>query len=278
MKGRAVRMGLATVLGLARRGFFIPYRYADRLPPAGEVASYGPIQALLEAAEPDFARLLDEIDARQRALEAIGGEPPPAPRFDQDWFPPLDAAAAYTIVRTRAPARIIEIGSGHSTRFLARAIADGGLACALTAIDPAPRATLRGLPIRLIERPLGLVEPGLFATLRPGDVLSVDSSHILMPGTDVDDVINRILPDLPSGVLVHFHDIFLAADYPLAWAWRGYNEQNAVAVLLGSRAWRPIFASAHVRRHMGDRLAASPLAPLPGWPGPLAASLWLEKS
>ena len=49
------------------------------------------------------------------ALKAIDG-PPPEPRWDQDWFPRLDAAALYVFVRETAPSRIIEIGSGHSTR------------------------------------------------------------------------------------------------------------------------------------------------------------------
>ena len=278
MRARALRMGLATVLGFARCGFFIPHRHADRLAPLGEVGAYAPLEDLLRGCEGEFYRFLKDIDARWPALEAIGNDPPPAPRWNQQWFPPLDAAAAYAIVRARAPGRIVEVGSGHSTRFFARAIADGGLGTELTAIDPAPRATLRGLPLRLIQRPLAMVEQAVFARLRAGDALSVDSSHILMPGTDVDDLLNRILPALPSGVLVHFHDIFLAEDYPADWAWRGYNEQNAIATLLSSGAYRPLFASAHVRRRMGEDLKASPLASLPGWPGALASSLWLEKA
>ena len=277
MRARVLCMGLATVLSLARRGFFIPHRYADRLAPPGEAPCYDPVEALLGESEPAFALLLDEIDARRGALEAIGDEASPAPRWNQDWFPPLDAAATYALVRARAPARIVEIGSGHSTRFLARAIADGGLATELTAIDPAPRATLRGLAIRLIERPLGAVGREVFEPLAPGDILFVDSSHVLMPGTDVDDLLNRVLPMLRPGTLIHFHDIFLADDYPAEWGWRGYNEQNAVATLLTSGGYAPLFAAAHVRRRMAARVAASPLASLPGWPGPLASSLWLEK-
>ena len=68
--------------------------------------------------------------------------------------------------------------------------------------------------------------------LAPGDVLSIDSSHILMPGTDVDILLNRVLPALPAGVLVHIHDVFLPDDYPPAWSWRGYNEQLGVAALV----------------------------------------------
>ena len=148
MRWRRLWMGLATVLGARPRGFFIPYRYAASLPGPGERAAYAALAPRFAAAEPDFAAHLDAIDALAADLEAISG-PPPAPRFDQSWFPTLDAAAAYAMVRTRRPARIVEIGSGHSTRFLARAVADGGLATHILAIDPAPRATLQGLDIEL---------------------------------------------------------------------------------------------------------------------------------
>ena len=35
MRLRRTMMGLATVLGLARKGFFIPYRYANVVPRPG---------------------------------------------------------------------------------------------------------------------------------------------------------------------------------------------------------------------------------------------------
>ncbi len=56
---------------------------------------------------------------------------------------------------------------------------------------------------------------GAFEKLAEGDILFIDSSHILMPGTDVDMLLNHVLPALPRGVLVHVHDIFLPDDYPL---------------------------------------------------------------
>ena len=56
-------------------------------------------------------------------------------------------------MRETKPARIVEVGSGHSTRFMARAVRDGGLATAITAIDPAPRADIEGTGATLIRRP-----------------------------------------------------------------------------------------------------------------------------
>ena len=98
--------------------------------------------------------VLGLIEEHGNALLAIGTEPPPAPRWNQDWFPRLDAAAAYAIVRTLEPRRIVEVGSGHSTRFLARAVADGGLDTRITAIDPQPRATIEKLPVEWLRSPV----------------------------------------------------------------------------------------------------------------------------
>ena len=270
---RRLAFGAATLAG-RRKGFFIPYRYAAsaRLPDDG----YPALAALFDARRSAFARMLADVDALADALRGIGGTPPPAPRWDQGWFAPLDAAAAYTLIRTRRPLRIVEIGSGHSTRFFARAVQDGGLATRITAIDPAPRAVLDGLPITVIRSTVQDCGLAPFADLRAGDFLSVDSSHVLMPGTDVDLMINRVWPMLPAGVVVHVHDIFLPDDYPPAWAWRGYNEQLAIAPLLQSN--EIVFASRFVSTRMADDLARSVVATLPTTPDAKPASLWLVKS
>ena len=101
-----------------------------------------------------------------------------------------------------------------------------------------------------------------------------------MPGTDVDWLLNRILPGLAVGILVHFHDVFLPDAYPPAWAWRGYNEQQAIAALLqggGSGGGYDIrFASHYVATRRPERLGTGILAEL-SKRGGLASSLWLEK-
>ena len=101
-------------------------------------------------------------------------------------FPRLDGAMAYALTRELRPARIVEVGSGHSTRFFARAIADGRLATRLTAIDPAPRAAIAGLPVDWLRDTVPDVGMAPFAALASGDFLVIDSSHVLMPGSDVD--------------------------------------------------------------------------------------------
>lgn len=273
---RRAWFGAATALGLGKRGLFIPYRYAETLEDPRWRAAYPAIEDLFRCEQAAFRAVLELIDHHEDALLALGRPPPPAPRFEQDWFPRLDAAAAYALVRARRPKRIVEIGSGHSTRFLARAVRDGALDCGITAIDPAPRADIAGLAkVTLIRAPLQQAGLAPFGALEAGDVLFVDSSHVLMPGSDVDIVLNRIIAALPSGALVHLHDIFLPDDYPRDWAWRGYNEQQGVApLLLGGRVV-PLFASHYVATRMAEAIAGSVVARLPMPAGAHESSLWV---
>jgi hypothetical protein len=277
MHRRSRRLGLLTVLGLARRGFFIPYRFAETVPEAGTVAPYPAIEDRFQSAEVAFRETLEAVDRFGEALLAIGEAPPPAPRWTQDWFPTLDAAVAYAMVRRYEPARIIEVGSGHSTRFLKRAVDDGALPTTITAIDPEPRRGVDRLDIDLRRRTLSDVDPAVFEELQPGDILFIDSSHIMMPGSDVDDLLNRVLPRLPTGALVHIHDIFLPDDYPADWGWRGYNEQQAVALLVSTGGYEPLFASHYARTRMAAAIADTVLARLPAVATARPASVWLRK-
>jgi hypothetical protein len=266
-------MGLATLLGPRPQGFFIPHRHAERALPGG----YPALEPWFTARADAFLDLLAEVEGWLPDLLTMRG-PAPAPRLDQDWFPALDAAAAYAMVRRTRPQRIVEVGSGHSTRFLARAIADGRLATRLTCIDPAPRASLDGLdvdwrPVLVQEAP-----QDCFTGLQPGDMLFIDSSHVLMPGTDVDRLLNQVLPVLAAGTIVHVHDIFLPDPYPESWAWRGYNEQSAIAALLQGEAYELLFASHYVVSRHRDPLARAALAALPDIASALASSLWLRKT
>jgi len=216
--------------------------------------------------------LLASIESYSAELEAIGKDAAPAPRWNQDWFPRLDAAAAYAMVRALQPKRIVEIGSGHSTRFLARAVGDGRLDTRIVAIDPEPRASLEGLKVRWLRQPVQATEPALFAGLEERDILFIDSSHQLKRGSDVEFLLQKALPRLAKGVRVHFHDIFLPDPYPLAWAWRRYNEQEAVGPLVGNGY--AVEFSSH-REEKGKMRGV--LARLPLKEGAIESSLWLRK-
>lgn len=263
-------MGAETVLGLRAQGFFLPYRYADRVDPPGP---YPAVEALMRAAEPAMEEVLEAMEARRGELAAFAG-PAPRPRWDQQWFPRLDGAAAY-VLAAQTGGRVVEVGSGHSTRFLAAGLAAAG-GRRLTCIDPAPRAAIRGAASEWHERVLGPGDAALFEALGPGDIAFFDSSHLVMPGTDVDIVLNRILPAVAPGVLVHIHDILLPDPYPEEWAWRGYNEQNALAGWLMGGAFEVVFSSRYALTRMGaaDRPWVAAL-PLPE--GARETSLWLRR-
>ena len=271
-KNKALRrfwMGLQTLCGWRRQGFFAPYRYADQV---HKPRVYEAVEARFREAEPAMAEVLDLIDAAGEELTALDG-PPPAPRWDQSWFPRLDGAAAYAIVKHAGPARIIEVGSGHSTRMLAHAAPKG---CRITCIDPEPRAVLAGLEIDWHREVLGPQHIEKFEELVAGDIAFFDSSHILWPGSDVDIILNRILPVLAPGVLIHIHDILLPDPYPDAWEWRGYTEQQGVAPWLFGGA-EIVFSSHYARTRIGaaDRPGIARL-PIPD--GALETSLWLRRT
>lgn len=234
------------------------------------------IDAIFARSRPAFAARLRDLAHYCDDFARFGG-PAPAPRFEQDWFPRLDAAMAYALVRERRPRRVVEIGSGHSSRVMARAIADGGIVADFTAVDPRPRAPLASLPVRHIDRRLQEIPADVVAALEAGDILFIDSSHKLTPGSDVELLIAQILPALPAGVLVHIHDIFLPGGYPASWSRRNYNEQAAVAALLTGGGWTPLFASSFVLSRMSGEFAESIAAGLPLPAGAIESSLWLEK-
>jgi hypothetical protein len=271
---RRLRMGLQTMLGLRAQGFFAPYRYAESVPPP---TGYPELEAVFAAAELD-----DMLHRIEEAVEGVAGVdgPPPEPRWGQSWFPRLDAAAAYAMVLSAQPARIVEVGSGHSTRFLARAARDlagnGGVPVRITCIDPAPRAALAGLDIDWRREVLEPAHLPLFARLEEGDIAFFDSSHLLWPGTDVDLILGRILPSLRPGVRVHIHDVFLPDPYPTDWAWRGYTEQLGLSGYLTSPGWEVVWATHYAVTRLGaaERPAIARL-PLPE--GARESSLWLRR-
>jgi hypothetical protein len=107
-------------------------------------------------------------------------------------------------------------------------------------------------------------------------MLLIDSSHVLMPGSDVDMLLNGVLAGLPAGVIVHLHDIFLPDGYPADWNWRGYNEQNGVALLLLSGLAEPLFASHYALTRLPEAVARSVAGRLPLLAGARESGLWFR--
>ena len=155
-------------------------------------------------------------------------------------FMAVDGNIYYGLVRKLKPRRLIEIGSGFSTLLAATAIrrniADGDSATELTCIEPYPSDALHQLDsfVHVLPTKVQDVDLDLFTSLEAGDILFIDSSHVLRTGNDVWYEYTQILPRLQSGVLVHVHDISLPKPYPQTYFDRQvfWNEQYLLQVML----------------------------------------------
>jgi predicted O-methyltransferase YrrM len=171
--------------------------------------------------------------------------------FDNGYFDSGDAEFLYNLVRLRKPRRVIEVGSGRSTLLVTEAIrrnreAQGDHGCRHICIEPyeAPWLERSGVTVRRAR--VESVEPSLFQQLEAGDVLFIDSSHVIRPQGDVLFAFLEILPSLRPGVIVHIHDIFTPRDYPREWVvdkMRFWNEQYLLEALLSENPkWKVIGA------------------------------------
>ncbi len=172
-----------------------------------------------------------DVDAMRRLLSALidvhGGEFDALPRHSEiralgygPGFPVVDALTTYLMVRDLRPARYVEIGSGLSTYYAwLAAAANGrdGTPCEMTCVDPFPTGRLNDLVQPTVNAVVSKVEAtdlGLFEALDAGDVLFIDSTHVLKLGGDVAFLFLEALPRLRPGVVVHVHDIHFPYNTP----------------------------------------------------------------
>ena len=184
----------------------------------------------------------------------------------------VDAEVLYAMVRILKPARMIEVGAGNSTRITAMALRANNTACTFLTIDPEPRSTLPdGVPhLRALVQS---VSSEAFALGRD-DILFIDSSHFYEPGSDVEYLLDKILPILPAGAVVHVHDIFLPYDYPADWAGRYYTEQYRLAEILETGDWEVLWSGHQMMKNeRAAMLAAFPGVPETTDPG----SFWMRR-
>ena len=131
-----------------------------------------------------------------------------------------DAHVYYTLIRHHRPKRIVEIGGGNSSMLASVACLKNqqefGEKPHLTVVEPYPHPYLKdgidGMD-ELIEKRVQEVDMELFTSLEAGDILFIDSSHVLRPGGDVHREYCEILPRIAPGVFVHIHDISLPKPY-----------------------------------------------------------------
>jgi hypothetical protein len=152
-----------------------------------------------------------------------------------------------------------------------------------TFIEPNPASFLSLIKpadldrIQLVSTPLQEVDPGTFRSLSANDILFIDSSHVSKAGSDVNYLLFEVLPELQSGVYVHFHDIFYPFEYPQHWICDlgiSWNEAYLLrAFLQYNQSFRIALFINYLSRFHSDQLQAV----MPQSAGGAGGSLWIRK-
>ena len=220
---------------------------------------YQPIPNLKELEQRDWARpseavgvdlnLQGQLDflrtvVSKHSKNLLFPEAPTGEEFDfhlnNGFYESCDAEFLYFMIQHLSPKRIIELGSGHSTRLMAKALRDSGRAghTEFVAIEPFPDRNLKnGVPglTRQIEGKAQDIELEFYEQLEANDILFIDSSHVVKAKNDVVFEYLEILPRLKPGVFVHIHDIFIPSDYPRKWVvdcYKFWSEQYLLQAFL----------------------------------------------
>lgn len=239
-------------------------------------------------------RVFDDarLTAMLEALIAYAHEfdPPLEGRFDAPdrffWKNPMfthsDALTYYCMVRHLRPRRIIEVGSGFSTRVALEALERNGYG-SVVCIEPYPPSYLRQLGPRLEglveERVQDLPRSFFDDELEDGDILFIDSSHSVKVGSDCVYLYLTVLPHLRPKVMVHAHDVFLPRAFPPAWALEHqlyWTEPYLLyALLLDNPKFEVTYGAQYQMARHPDRLDAL----MGGKFGPsIGCSLWFRRT
>jgi hypothetical protein len=144
------------------------------------------------------------------------------------------------MIRLLRPARLIEIGSGHSS-LIAKLAIDANVAddptyrCDQCCIEPFADEWLAARVPRLVRSRVEQLDVRNFDELRADDILFIDSTHVIRPQGDVLYEFLEVVGRLHSGVYVHVHDVFTPRDYPARWVLderKLWNEQYLLEALL----------------------------------------------
>jgi hypothetical protein len=242
----------------ARAGFQVfPDVFYNPFPSTGEVD----VERLklkrdlpgIELNLPKLQALLAELSRYSAEVrQLLAGRPE---RLVEKWnvtYPCGDSAVLYAMLRRLKPKRYVEVGCGYSSRTSTPALvrnAEEGHRCQALYIEPFPPEQLAEVKLagEFIKEKVQQVPLERFKELEAGDVLFIDTSHVIKTQNDVEYELLHILPSLKAGVFVHIHDIFTPYDYPAEWLVGrhpnrgGNNEQYALECLLsGGNDWEVV--------------------------------------
>jgi Methyltransferase domain len=225
MKKRLRKLLHAIFLAGQRLGFdFLPRHFYSGIPDLGELSRNsdwkkpskmdgvagvdlaGQIRFAKDCCTPELAAMAQANGVHQKACEENGAE----------GYGRAEADFLFCFIAQKRPAKIIQIGAGVATSVMLNAASVAGYEPSIVCIDPYPTAHLERLSangeIRLVREPAQTTTENLI-DLKAGDLLFIDSTHTVKPGSEVNLIILNILPNLPRGCYVHFHDINFPFDY-----------------------------------------------------------------
>jgi hypothetical protein len=168
-----------------------------------------------------------------------------------------DAEFLYQLIRHFKPKNVLEIGSGQSTKIARIALQKNQQETNSTykhiCIEPYEQAWLEDLKdISLIRDLIEDCNLDWSKELVAGDLLFVDSSHVIRPQGDVLKEYLEIFPKLNPGVIVHVHDIFTPKDYLKSWIVddvKFWNEQYLLEALLSNTDRYEVVAALNLLKH-----------------------------
>ena len=203
--------------------------------------------------------------------------------FENNWYHYSDAILLYSIIRHFKPKKLIEIGSGFSSALM---LDTNDLffnnQIEFTFIEPNPERLFSIIKetdkksATIIEHDAQLIPITHFEALSAGDILFIDSSHVVKTASDVNYILFEILPRLKKGVLIHFHDIFYPFEYPKDWVFEGWNwneDYFLKAFLMYNEAFEIKLFSDYLHKHHKDVFSKMPLC----YNKRISGCLWLEK-
>jgi predicted O-methyltransferase YrrM len=206
--------------------------------------------------------------------------------YENDSYSSCDAEYLYNIIRYFKPGRIIEIGSGYSTLMVRNAITNNKLdnsnyTCHHICIEPYEQSWLEEIEIELIREKVECIEKSFFQQLESGDILFIDSSHIIRPQGDVLFEYLELLPTLKSGVLIQAHDIFTPKDYLNNWIYDDHclwNEQYLLEAFLSFNTEFKIIGALNYLAHNHRKELEEKCPVFAKQPGKEPGAFWMVKN
>ena len=114
----------------------------------------------------------------------------------------IEAEFLHAFICRHLPQRIAQVGCGVSTSVILRAARIADYEPEVVCVEPYPSPFLLTAHdegrIRLVSERAENVDRDILTALNPGDMLFIDSTHTVKPGSDVNRIILDVLPRLSN--------------------------------------------------------------------------------